>query len=224
MEFKLLQVSGFPQAIKGMRNPLKSYSKADSKVTYSGCDLEPSFELGESDYSLAKRLFNGGTEHRKWMRMVYVWVDIWAPRYWWSEFDTYKVGTAANSESTMHKLKDENFNQEDFEFDWGVSEYADEHMEDALKALKEIQLDYQKADSREKEKYHRLMKQILPESFIQKRTVCLNYEVLANMYKQRKNHRLPQWSVDFVGFINSLPYSEFITGKFEYPQKEENDG
>lgn len=215
MKFNLLQVSGFHQAIKGMRNPLKSYNKADSEITYPNRDLDPCFELGENDYSLASRLFKAGPEHRKWMRMVYVWVDIWAPRYWWSEFDTYKVGTAANSESTMHKLKDESFDKKDFEFDWGVSESADKHMEDTLKTLKDIQSEYQKADSSEKEKYHRLMKQILPESFIQKRTVCLNYEVLANMYKQRKNHRLPQWSVDFVNFVKALPYSEFVTGEFK---------
>ena len=160
MDFNTLDVQGFDSAMRGMRNPLKSYDKADSEWTldYSG----EHFTIGPNDYKLAKGLWKGGTEHRKWMRQVIVWVEITAPRYWWSEFDTYKIGTSANSESTMHTI---------------------------LKAM-------------------------LPESFLQKRTICLNYEVLATMYRQRKNHRLPQWSRDFVSWVKTLPYNQFITGDF----------
>lgn len=216
MNFKTLEVCGMEQAIKGMRNPLKSYSRADSERKYYGGDCsEGVFELGENDRKLAIKLWKAGTEHRKWLRMVQVWVDIEAPRYFWSEFDTYKIGTTANSESTMHKLKDEQFDCSCVEFDFGKSVIADAAMFKVLDALQNIQQMMNDSDSKEKDKYHRLMKGLLPEGFIQKRTVNVNYETLANMYHQRKNHRLPQWSKYFVEWVESLPYSEFITGKFD---------
>lgn len=209
MEFKTLEVCGMEQAIAGMRNPLKSYAKADSE------SKDGVFMLGDNDRKLATTLWKAGTEHRKWLRMVQVWVDIEAPRYIWSEFDTYKIGTTANSESTMHKLKDEILDCSCVEFDWGQSKIADNAMTHLLDSLKKIQDMMNAADSTDKDKYHRLMKGLLPEGFIQKRTVNLNYETLANMYHQRKNHRLPQWSKDFVDWVETLPYSEFITGKFD---------
>ena len=117
-KFETLDVQGFDSAMAGMRNPLKSYSKADTRKS----SVTNSVTLGPNDYDLAKRLWKAGTEHRKWMRMVWVWVDIYAPRFWWSEFDTYKIGTVANSESTMHKLLQEEFSESDFEYEWTNSD------------------------------------------------------------------------------------------------------
>ena len=210
MKFEKTSVYGLHEALKGMRNPLKSYNKADSVTSVAGNE-----HIGSNDYNLAKRLWKAGTEHRKWMRMVQVWVDITAPRYFWSEFDTYSVGVSKNSESTMHKLKDESLDCNCVEFDWGQSKIADKTMFVILESLKNLQQMMNDADSEDKDKYHRLMKALLPEGFLQKRTVNLNYEVLANMYYQRKNHRLPQWNKEFVEWVETLPYSEFITGKFD---------
>lgn len=213
MEFMTLDVQGFESAIRGMRNPLKSYDKTDSFWTI-GEDYH--FEIGQNDYKLAKNLWQGGTEHRKWMRQVIVWVEITAPRYWWSEFDTYKIGTSANSESTMHTILKEDFNVSQFEWpkfcggDWDI----EAAFNDYLDIIKTVRDRANKVTGQDKEHYQQILKAMLPESFLQKRTICLNYEVLATMYRQRKNHRLPQWSKDFVSWINTLPYNEFITGNF----------
>lgn len=209
MKFKTIDVQGFYPAMRGMRNPLKSYSKAD---TYQ----YPVVTIGDNDIDLAKRLWKAGTEHRKYLRMIQVWVDIWAPRYFWSEFDTYKIGTVANSESTMHKILEEDFNYNDFE--WPEFDGADWDIEagfkDYIDLLRTIS-DRAKTEPKQKQYYLKILKTMLPESFIQKRTICLNYETLANMYHQRKNHRLPQWSKDFVEWIHTLPYNELITGEFD---------
>lgn len=213
MEFKTIDVQGFYPALSGMRNPLKSYNRFDSKWVYEYGDEQ--FIIGSKDYDLAKRLWTGGTEHRKWMRQVIVWVDITAPRYWWSEFDTYKIGTSANSESTMHRLTKDGVKKEDLDFTWGLDGLADSTMEDLISNLN-VLIDFYNACTPEKKKeIFPLIKGLLPESFMQKRTVCLNYEVLATMYRQRKNHCLPQWSKDFTSWVETLPYSEFITGNFD---------
>lgn len=209
-KFKTLEVGGFSGAIHGMRNPLKSYEKSDSHY-----DSNEQFIIGSNDYNLAKRLWKAGTEHRKYLRQIFVIVDIWAPRFWWSEWDTYKIGTAANSESTMHTLLQEDFGYDQFE--WPCFDNADWDIEAGFKdyiSLLKIVRDRANYDSKDKAKYHQILKAMLPESFIQKRTVSLNYETLATMYHQRKNHKLPQWSVTFVSWIHSLPYNEFITGHF----------
>jgi hypothetical protein len=212
MEFNTLDVQGFDSAMRGMRNPLKSYDKADTVKN----NITGSITIGPNDYKLAKSLWKGGTEHRKWMRQVIVWVEITAPRYWWSEFDTYKIGTSANSESTMHTILKENFNQSQFE--WPKFNGSDRDIETALNdyidIIKTVRDRANKLTGQDKEHYQQILKGMLPESFLQKRTICLNYEVLATMYRQRKNHRLPQWSKDFVSWIKSLPYNEFITGDF----------
>lgn len=214
MEFNTLDVQGFDSAIHGMRNPLKSYDKADSKWILD--DTDEHFIIGPNDYKLAKGLWKGGTEHRKWMRQVVVWVEITAPRYWFSEFDTYRVGVSANSESTMHTILKEDFNQSQFEWpkfngvDWDI-EAAFNNYIDVIKTIRDRA---NEVTGEEREHYQQILKAMLPESFLQKRTVCLNYEVLATMYRQRKNHRLPQWSKNFVSWIKTLPYSEFITGEF----------
>lgn len=209
MKFETLDVQGFYPALHSMRNPLKSYHKADTHKY-------PVVTIGKNDMDLSKRLWKAGTEHRKYLRMIQVWVDIWAPRYFWSEFDTYKIGTVANSESTMHKILEEDFNYNDFE--WPEFDGADWDIEagfkDYIDLLRTIS-DRAKNEPKQKQYYLKILKTMLPESFIQKRTICLNYETLANMYHQRKNHRLPQWSKDFVEWVHILPYNELITGEFD---------
>ena len=215
MKFNTLDVQGFDSALSGMRNPLKSYDKADSKWVYDNGDEH--FIIGSNDYKLAKTLWKGGTEHRKWMRQVVVWVEITAPRYWFSEFDTYRVGVSANSESTMHTILKEDFNQNEFEWpsfngsDWDIEAAFNDYI-DIIKTVRDRA---NKTAGQDKEHYQQILKAMLPESFLQKRTVCLNYEVLATMYRQRKNHRLPQWSKDFTSWVKTLPYPQFITGEFD---------
>ena len=209
MKFETLDVQGFYPAMKGMRNPLKSYEKGDTHQY-------PALTIGKNDLDLAQRLWKAGTEHRKYLRMIQVWVDIWAPRYFWSEWDTYKVATVANSESTMHKILEEDFDEQDFE--WPDFDLVDSDIEevfrDYLNVLRTIKKRYQEHPE-SKNHFLKMLKGMLPESFIQKRTVCLNYETLATMYKQRKNHRLPQWSKVFVEWVHTLPYNELITGDFD---------
>lgn len=207
MEIKTLDVQGFEAAIAGMRNPLKSYGKADSEQN------DGTWEMGDNDLDLAQRLIKAGPEHRKFLRMIWVWADITAPRFWWSEYDTYKVATAANSESTMHKLKDEDISRDLFEFDWGEDPNMDRAFDEWIKSLNQMQDKLNaEEDPAKKKTYHRMLKAMLPESFLQKRTVCINYETIRTMYHQRKTHRLPQWSDVFCEWVESLPYSEFLTG------------
>lgn len=214
MQIVTIDVQGFEAAIEGMRNPLKSYDKRDSFWTVNETETDEVYFIGPNDMKLAKGLWKGGTEHRKYLRMIQVWADIYAPRFWWSEYDTYRIGTSANSESTMHKILQENFNERDFEWmfengDWDI----EAEFRDYLNLLKTVR-DRANADSDHKEHYQQLLKCMLPESFIQKRTVNLNYETLATMYRQRKNHRLPQWREVFCSWIKTLPYNELITGEF----------
>ena len=235
-------VVGWEAAIRGMRNPMNSWEKSDSIFVEDGeyhdicgnsgpfngtvTDTETFFEIGEKDFDLMKRLRNAGTDHRKFMRMITVYVDITAPLYWWKEFDTYKVGTVANSCSTMHKIHDKEFTLEDFSHEHldGVSRdmfiqndrdqpYFFCSFEDMLyiqvEALNKARNLY--LETKDK-KYWWQMIQLLPSSYNQKRTVMLNYEVLANMYKSRKNHKLDEWHV-LCNWIESLPYSELIIGE-----------
>ena len=211
MDFQTLCVCGFEPALKGMRLPLKSQDKADSYYEENG-----NFVIGPNDYKLMKGLWRGGTEHRKYLRQIQVWAEITAPRYWWSEYDTYRIGTNANSESTMHTILKEPFNASQFEWppftgaDWDIQAAFNDYI-DVLKIVR----DRANEESGEnKKQLQRVLKSMLPESFLQKRGVCLNYETLATMYRQRKNHRLPQWSNDFVNWIKTLPFNEFITGEF----------
>ena len=236
------EVLGWEHAIRGMRNPMNSWEKSDSIFIEDGeyrdicgnsgpSDIQFSVpEIGENDYSLMKNLRNAGTDHRKFMRMITVYLDITAPLYWWKEFDTYKVGTVANSCSTMHKIHAKEFEESDFSV---------EHLFDAESEGIEFPIIYGKEHSpiwslhvtigmlnfyREKylktkdKKYWWQMIQLLPSSYNQKRTVMLNYEVLANIYKSRRHHRLDEWHT-FCDWIEELPYSELITGK-EYEVEE----
>ena len=220
---------GWEAAIRGMRNPKNSWEKSDSFCKPStencrGCHdynkcayiFESSGKpyrrgIGTNDLDLMTRLRNAGTDHRKFMRMITVYMDVTAPLYWWKEFDTYKVGTVANSCSTMHKIAAKEFTLEDF---------SHEHLqEDSVAVLETVihtlnvhrdwfnnkVLDDPKIDWWQ-------MIQLLPSSYNQRRTVMLNYEVLANIYKSRKNHKLDCWR-DFCAWIKTLPYQELITGE-----------
>ena len=232
------EVMGWEHAIRGMRNPMNSWEKSDSEWYSIGIPtsnpaaindkcLSQKYCLGDNDLDLMKRLRNAGTDHRKFMRMITVYLDITAPLYWWKEFDTYKVGTVANSCSTMHKIHDKEFTFDDFSHDHldGVSRdmflqndkdqpYFFCSFEDMLyiqvEALNKARNLY--LETKDK-KYWWQMIQLLPSSYNQKRTVMLNYEVLANIYKSRKNHKLDEWHT-FCDWLKSLPYSELITGEF----------
>ena len=207
------EVFGFEQAIRGMRNPKNSWDKSDSE--FIPWDISD-FNIGNNDLKLMTALRDAGTDHRKYMRMITVYLDITAPLYWWKEFDTYKVGTVANSCSTMHKIQDKPFTREDFSFEnipdgycWFLNE--GDLIEDILMALNDAREEF--LDTKDK-KYWWQMIQLLPSSYNQKRTVMLNYEVLANMYKSRKAHKLDEW-INFCEWIKQLPYSELIIGREE---------
>lgn len=223
IKFENTEVMGWEAAIRGMRNPMNSWDKSDSgwspdwpmdNYIFVDPDNDNYLELaiGPNDQKLMTSLRNAGTDHRKFMRMIAVYVDITAPLYWWKEFDTYKVGTVANSCSTMHKIAEKEFTIEDFscehlENSWLV------HLKETIKLLNEARDAYHWCNTDAKKEWWWQMIQLLPSSYNQKRTVMLNYEVLANIYKSRNNHKLDEWSVGFMEWIESLPYSELITGK-----------
>lgn len=234
------EVMGWEAAIRGMRNPMNSWKQSDSSFDDVFEDTEnihtyymKNAEIGPNDFNLMKRLRNAGTDHRKFMRMIAVYVDITAPLYWWKEFDTYKVGTVANSCSTMHKIADKEFALEDFscehlgvtvpaELNDGIEVFQNLWIESLKRTIEDLNIakcyyiSEQNADL--KKKYWWQMIQLLPSSYNQRRTVMLNYEVLANMYKSRKNHKLDEWHT-FCDWIKSLPYSELITGIFDEPEE-----
>lgn len=223
------EVVGWEAAIRGMRNPKNSWARSDSGYSYipevhAVIDDElvlqdpagTQFCVGVQDWSLMMSLRNAGTDHRKYMRMITVYADITAPLYWLKEYDTYKVGTVANSCSTMHKIADKEFTMEDFSCEHiGDVPNCDptyySALEGVILALNEARHCF--LDTKDK-KYWWQMIQLLPSSYNQKRTIMLNYEVLANMYKSRKNHKLDEWHT-FCDWIKSLPYSKLITGEFE---------
>ena len=230
------EVVGWEAAIRGMRNPMNSWDKSDSRFslledcgdcTHCNLRFEECHEqqIGPNDLDLMTRLRNAGTDHRKFMRMITVYLDITAPLYWWKEFDTYKVGTVANSCSTMHKIHEKEFTIDDFSCE---HLYAEDDIEgmyysttaeeeftstDVLKVVIESLNNYRKMylATKDKKDWWQMI-QLLPSSYNQRRTVMLNYEVLANIYKSRRNHKLDEWHT-FCDWIESLPYSELIIGK-----------
>lgn len=281
IKFENTEVMGWKAAIRGMRNPMNSWEKSDSlfNIGHHGAmdidtlvpyrtgydingeeyaayaDWTGDYAIGKNDLDLMKRLRNAGTDHRKFMRMITVYVDITAPLYWWKEFDTYKVGTVANSCSTMHKIHAKEFDRGDFSHDHiplGSDAYSDAwdikhsgmffcvNEEDEIYWSSEDILDYTimalnhyrklYLETKDK-KYWWQMIQLLPSSYNQKRTVMMNYEVLANIYKSRKNHKLDEWCLHgdlgdgtarphdyapgFCDWIKTLPYSELITQEVE---------
>ena len=198
-------VYGWDAAIRGMRNPMNSWDKSDSVWNRFGeCD---GFDIGTNDYNLMMKLAKAGSVHAKYRRMITVTVDITAPLYWWKEFDTYKVGTVANSCSTMHKIHSKEFTKDDFSHEWltGFGECLLDNLVDALNHFREV---FNEENGGKTYWYN--MIQLLPSSYNQKRTVQLNYEVLVGMYRDRKNHKLNEW-IDFCKWIGGLPYSELIT-------------
>ncbi len=222
--------------ILGARNAMNSWDRSDSKF-YDDVDFDPDdyigqgmYLIGPNDHDLMMRLRNAGTDHRKFMRMITVYLNITAPLYWWKEFDTYKVGTVANSCSTMHKIHAKEFTLDDFSYEH-LLEPKDVHVPDdsccnsnwegcgiisPIDILEETVNMLNKAremflETKDK-KYWWQMIQLLPTSYNQRRTVQLNYEVLANIYKSRKDHKLDCWR-DFCSWIETLPYSELITGQ-----------
>ena len=223
-------VVGWEAAIRGMRNPMNSWAMSDSgwDVHIPPVELrkqvdwelwathykvvqydneEYSYDIGPYDQQLMTRLRNAGTDHRKFMRMITVYLDITAPLYWWKEFDTYKVGTVANSCSTMHKIAEKEFTLEDFSHEH-LGYQSIRVLKDTIKVMNDFRDEFLK--DHEKENWWQMI-QLLPSSYNQRRTVMLNYEVLANMYKSRRNHKLDEWHT-FCDWVESLPYSELITG------------
>ena len=225
LKIENFEVLGWEHAIRGMRNPKNSWEKSDSgwepQFDTEQGPVAGEFVIGPKDLDLMTRLRNAGTDHRKFMRMIVVYVDITAPLYWWKEFDTYKIGTVANSCSTMHKIADKEFTFDDFSHEklinsacmgvqeqhigWGPMQVLAAIIE-CLNSYREL---YLKTGDK---KYWWQLIQLLPSSYNQKRTVMLNYEVLANIYKSRQNHKLDEWHT-FCDWIETLPYSELITGK-----------
>ena len=223
-----IEVLGWEHAIRGMRNPKNSWAKSDSspecpygKEKCCG-ECQQNFCIGSNDKQLMMALHNAGTDHRKFMRMIAVYLDITAPLYWWKEFDTYKVGTVANSCSTMHKIAEKEFTLENFSCEHLLSYWGEEkvnptiiypctpmqHLNQTIACLNVCRKKY--LETKDK-KYWWQMIQLLPSSYNQKRTVMLNYEVLANIYKSRRHHKLDEWHT-LCDRIESLPYSALITG------------
>lgn len=211
-----IEVFGFEPAIRGMRNPMNSWDKSDSYidiVSYIPDENtnfivevhKPEFKIGQNDLNLMKKLAAAGTDHAKYRRMITVYADITAPLYFWKEFDTYKVGTVANSCSTMHKIHEKEFTIKDFSCE---NVMPDVNIFNIILG----RLNYARdmfLETKDK-RYWYSMIQLLPSSYNQRRTVMLNYEVLANQYKSRKNHKLDEWH-DYCDWIEGLPYSEIIT-------------
>ena len=197
IEITNTEVMGWQHAIRGMRNPLNSWKMSDSADGI----------IGEKDMDLMIRLSNAGTDHRKYMRMITVYLDINAPLYWWKEYDTYKVGTVANSCSTMHKIQAKEFVIDDFSHEYLNSESINKILMPTIEMLNQYRLKF--IETKDKDYWWQMI-QLLPSSFNQKRTVLLNYEVLANIYKSRKGHKLDEWRT-FCEWIKTLPLSYIIT-------------
>ena len=223
------QVFGWEAGIRGMRNPMNSWDRSDSYFGDSYLEDESTLikqHIGENDLGLMKRLAKAGTDHRKFMRMIVVYMDVTAPLYWWKEADTYKVGTVANSCSTMHKIHVKEFDIDDFshehllmnvfepatferEYTAPIDPTPYENLQATIKTLNRSRELYLQTKDK---KYWWQMIQLLPTSYNQKRTLMVNYEVLGNIYHSRKNHKLDEWHT-FCDWIKSLPYSELITGE-----------
>lgn len=223
------EVVGWEAAVRGMRNPMNSWEKSDSffcgsseccfsdDECNSGCTgYGQGFNIGEADFDLMTRLRNAGTDHRKFMRMITVYLDITAPLYWWKEFDTYKVGTVTNSCSTMHKIADKEFTIDDFSIEHLNDDRSAEvsNLEWFEHLITHLNRDRKRFIETKDKQYWWQLIQLLPSSYNQRRTVILNYEVLANIYKSRRNHKLDEWHT-FCDWIESLPYSGLITGNKE---------
>ena len=212
MKFKDIDVWGFAHAVRGARNPMNSWHKMDSEFYEDSYDTI----LGKNDLDLLQRLIKGGPEHRKFMRQIMVSVDITAPLYWWKEFDTYKIGTTANSTSTMHKLTSKPITIADFEMDdyervrvfdrepYNPDDYTDEVWASIIEICETLRKRYLKTKDK---KYWKELIRLLPESWLQTRTVTMNYENLYSIVRQRAGHKLTEWA-QFIDWVHILPYAE----------------
>lgn len=203
------EVFGWDAAIRGMRNPMNSWDKSDSKhwrETIVGHDVEYR-DVGRNNLTLMKKLVKAGSDHAKFMRMINVTMDVTAPLYWWSEYDTYKVGTVANSCSKMHKIADKEFTLDDFSHEHLNDDVIEKPFKDIINCLNFFRDLYNQ--NHDKDDWWQMI-QLLPSSYNQNRTVQLNYAVLRNMYHARRNHKLDEWR-DFCSWVESLPYAELIT-------------
>ena len=198
LTLKNTSVMNFENAIRGARNPMNSWGRMDSHTEPDG-----SFVFGSKDLDLAMRLAKAGSDHRKYLRMVFVSVDVTAPLYWWKEYDTYKVATVANSTSTMHKIHSKPFSMDDFSCDH-MTDGTKKFMETVVAELENIRLRFKETKS--KEDWYDMI-QLLPSSYNQMRTCTFNYETLINIYRARKNHKLAEWHT-FCDWIETLPYAE----------------
>ena len=231
MKFENTEVWGFEHSLRGMRNPKNSWNRSDSYQSDFTNDGKNGFVIGENDMKLAQTLIKAGNEHRKFMRQIFVSVDITAPLYWWKEFDTYKVGTVANSTSTMHKLATtpitlDCFEIDDYDRNLSIADNPKDDdgldnistfEEDIIYVLENIRKKY--LETKDK-RYWKELVRWLPESWLQKRTITMNYENVRNMYFQRRNHKLTEWSESFIKWVESLPYAEELImydGKSENP-------
>lgn len=216
MKFENTEVWGFEHAIRGMRNPKNSWNKSDSvakkEFDYKTEKVIDKFYVGGNDLKLMQMLIRAGSEHRKFLRQIFVSVDITAPLYWWKEFDTYKIGTVANSTSTMHKLSSTPITFECFETDdYDEIEFDGGEVQTIINYLETLRNKY--IETKDKRCWKELIRW-LPESWLQKRTITMNYENLLMMYRQRKSHKLNEWSgldnselPNYISWIKSLPYA-----------------
>ena len=198
LTLKNTSVMNFENAIRGARNPMNSWGRMDSHTEPDG-----SFVFGPNDLDLAMRLAKAGSDHRKYLRMVFVSVDVTAPLYWWKEYDTYKVATVANSTSTMHKIHSKPFSMDDFSCDH-MTDGTKKFMETVVAELENIRLRFK--ETKAKDDWYDMI-QLLPSSYNQMRTCTFNYETLINIYRARKNHKLSEWHT-FCDWIETLPYAE----------------
>ena len=219
MKFENTEVWGFKHAIRGCRNPLESWSKSDTFINGNcgtdcpceNCSQTEGIEIGERDLFLMQKLIKAGSEHRKFMRQIFCSVDITAPLFWWKEFDTYKIGTVSNSTSTMHKLASipitmDCFEMDDFEDCKDDSNvYVSAIWIESITRLEKLRQTY---NTTKDKRYWKELIRLLPESWLQKRTITMNYENILNMYRQRKNHKLTEWSKSFCDWVKTLPYAE----------------
>lgn len=199
IEFKNTSVFNMKSAMLGARNPMNSWDRSDSVDLPDG-----SFKFGPNDLDLAKRLIKAGSDHRKFLRQIFVSVNITAPLYWWKEYDTYKVATTANSTSTMHKIHSKKIEISDFSHDH-MSKDAEEYLQITVNYLEHIRQKY--LETKDKTYWYDLI-QLLPESYNQMRTCTLSYETLRNIAHSRKNHKLDEWSVGFMDWMHALPYAD----------------
>lgn len=198
LKVERISVMNLENAMRGARNPLNSWAKSDSYYDENG-----QYILGENDLGLAKRLARAGSDHRKYLRQVFVSVDVTAPMYWWKEYDTYKVATVANSTSTMHKIHSKEFSRDDFSLD-KLDEDSLAFFDTIIAKLEELRLKY--VETKDKKYWYDII-QLLPSSYNQMRTCSLNYETLINIYYARKGHKLDEWNT-FCDFIKTLPYAK----------------